>query len=73
MDSSERSVKSEDQNDIGNVNDDEGDEELDPRIKVLCEMVLFALLTLCHLPFDIGSSLVLRKGKGPSEIKIGPA
>lgn len=69
MDSSERSVKSEDQNDIDDVSEDEGDEELDPRIKVLCEMILLASLTLC-LPFDIGSSLVLRKEK-PSKSNSG--
>ena len=40
MDSSERSVKSEDLNDMDDVSDDEGDEELDPRIKVLREIIL---------------------------------
>lgn len=68
MDSSETSVKSEDQNDIDDVSEDEGDEELDPRIKVLCEMILLASLTC--LPFNIGSSLVLRKEK-PSKINSG--
>lgn len=54
MDSSERSVKSEDQNDIDDVSEDEGDEELDPRIKVLCAMILLAWLTLCVCHLILG-------------------